>query len=53
MTYPRLLIIGLDSVAPALVFDRWRGDLPTLAGLIARGAHGRLVSTNPPITVPA
>jgi predicted AlkP superfamily phosphohydrolase/phosphomutase len=53
MTFQKLLIIGLDSAAPALVFDRWRAELPTLAGLIARGAHGRLRSTHPPITVPA
>jgi predicted AlkP superfamily phosphohydrolase/phosphomutase len=53
MTFPKLLVIGLDSAAPALVFDRWRRELPTLAGLVARGAHGHLVSTNPPITVPA
>ncbi len=53
LTYPKLLIVGLDSAAPALVFDRWRDDLPTLAGLMARGAHGRMRSTHPPITVPA
>jgi predicted AlkP superfamily phosphohydrolase/phosphomutase len=53
MTFPKLLVIGLDSAAPALVFDRWRDELPTLSGLIARGAHGRMLSTNPPITVPA
>ena len=53
MAFSKLLIIGLDSAAPALVFDRWRSELPTLAGLIARGAHGRMLSTNPPITVPA
>jgi predicted AlkP superfamily phosphohydrolase/phosphomutase len=53
MTFPKCLIIGLDSAAPALVFDRWRNELPTLRGLIERGAYGRLLSTNPPITVPA
>ena len=53
MAFPKLLVVGLDSAAPALVFDRWRGALPTLADLIARGAHARLRSTNPPITVPA
>jgi predicted AlkP superfamily phosphohydrolase/phosphomutase len=53
MAFSKLLIVGLDSAAPALVFDRWRTDLPTLSGLIARGAHARLESTNPPITVPA
>src|SRR5437667_179867 len=53
MSYPKLLVVGLDSAAPALVFERWRNELPTIAGLITRGAHARLVSTNPPITVPA
>jgi predicted AlkP superfamily phosphohydrolase/phosphomutase len=53
MALPKLLIVGLDSAPPALVFDRWRNELPTLAGLIARGAHGPLRSTHPPITVPA
>src|SRR5436189_3968068 len=53
MAFSKLLIVGLDSAAPTLVFDRWRDDLPTLASLIARGAHGRMVSTHPPITVPA
>jgi len=53
MRFAKLLVVGLDSAAPALVFDRWRGELPVLADLIARGAHGRLASTHPPITVPA
>jgi len=53
MTFSKLLVVGLDSAAPALVFDRWRNELPTLGALIARGAHGRMRSTNPPITVPA
>ncbi|MGH7894017.1 MAG: alkaline phosphatase family protein [Candidatus Binatia bacterium] len=53
MTFPKLLVIGLDSAAPDLVFDRWRGELPTLRALMERGAYGRLLSTNPPITVPA
>ncbi|HYR95941.1 MAG TPA: alkaline phosphatase family protein, partial [Candidatus Binatus sp.] len=53
MTFSKLLIIGLDSAVPALVFDRWRNELPTLSGLITRGAHGRMHSTHPPITVPA
>src|SRR5215510_11478465 len=53
MGHPKLLIIGLDSAPPALVFDRWRNELPTLAGLMARGAYGPMRSTHPPITVPA
>ncbi len=53
MTFSKLLVVGLDSAAPALMFDRYRAELPTLSALIARGAHGRMRSTNPPITVPA
>jgi predicted AlkP superfamily phosphohydrolase/phosphomutase len=49
----KVLIVGLDSAPPRLVFDVFRDEMPTLSGLIARGAHGRLASTNPPITVPA
>jgi predicted AlkP superfamily phosphohydrolase/phosphomutase len=49
----KVLVIGLDSAPPSLVFDVFRNEMPTLAGLIERGAHGRLQSTNPPITVPA
>ena len=53
MPFSKLLVIGLDSAAPALVFDRWRRHMPTLSDLIDRGAHARMLSTNPPITVPA
>ena len=49
----RMLVIGLDCAAPELVFDAWRNDLPTIRGLMARGAWGRLESTIPAITVPA
>ena len=49
----KVLVIGLDSAPPALVFETFRSEMPTLARLIDRGAHGRLLSTNPPITVPA
>ena len=49
----KCLVIGLDCAAPQLVFEQWREELPTLRGLMANGAYGRLESTNPPITVPA
>jgi predicted AlkP superfamily phosphohydrolase/phosphomutase len=49
----KCLVIGLDCAAPQLVFEQWREELPTLRGLMARGAYGRLESTHPPITVPA
>jgi len=49
----RVLVIGLDSAAPELVFDRWRNSLPNISRLMATGAWAPLKSTVPPITVPA
>ncbi|MDP2727601.1 MAG: alkaline phosphatase family protein, partial [Dehalococcoidia bacterium] len=49
----RVLVIGLDCLAPQLVFDQWRDDLPNLRGLMENGVWGELESTIPPITVPA
>ncbi len=49
----RLLIIGLDCATPQFVFETWRGELPTLDGLMKEGIYGELRSTIPPITVPA
>jgi predicted AlkP superfamily phosphohydrolase/phosphomutase len=49
----KLMIIGLDCAEPSLVLERWRDDLPTIAGLMERGVSGRLTSVIPPITVPA
>jgi len=47
------MLVGLDCAEPSLVLERWRGELPTLAGLMDRGRYGRLRSVVPPITVPA
>jgi predicted AlkP superfamily phosphohydrolase/phosphomutase len=49
----RVMMIGLDCVPPVLAFERYRHLMPNLTQLIARGAHARLRSTHPPITVPA
>jgi predicted AlkP superfamily phosphohydrolase/phosphomutase len=49
----KVMIIGLDCAEPSLVLERWRGELPTLSGLMERGRYGRLRSVVPPITVPA
>ncbi len=49
----RLLVLGIDSLSPSLVFERWRGKLPALAALMQDGLWGPLRSTDPPITVPA
>ena len=49
----RILVIGLDSADPELVFDRFAGRLPNLDRLSERSRWGRLRSIDPPITVPA
>jgi predicted AlkP superfamily phosphohydrolase/phosphomutase len=49
----KVALIGLDSAAPQLVFDRFREDLPNLSRLMQEGSWGLLESSHPPITVPA
>ena len=49
----RVAVIGLDCAPPQLVFERWRKELPNLDRLMREGCWGKLLSTNPPITVPA
>jgi len=49
----KVLVIGLDCAEPSLVFDQWRGELPHLSDLMAKGLYGPLTSTIPPITIPA
>lgn len=50
---PSVLVIGLDCLAPDLVFHRYREQLPTFAALMQQGAWGPLRSADPPITIPA
>ncbi|EQD29742.1 type I phosphodiesterase/nucleotide pyrophosphatase [mine drainage metagenome] len=50
---PRILVLGLDSVPPSLLFDRFLPRMPNVRKLLARSAYGTLRSTDPPITVPA
>jgi hypothetical protein len=47
----RILAIGLDCAAPALLFGD--EDLVNVRRLMANGANGRLESVVPPITIPA
>jgi ATP sulfurylase len=49
----KVLVIGLDCLAPQLVFDQWRDQLPNLRRLMEQGLWGELESTIPPMTVPA
>jgi predicted AlkP superfamily phosphohydrolase/phosphomutase len=49
----RLAVIGLDCVTPELLFGPWLDEMPNVRRLMDEGMHGNLVSTVPPITVPA
>jgi predicted AlkP superfamily phosphohydrolase/phosphomutase len=49
----RVVVIGLDCLTPQLLFERWKGKLPTFSKLMDQGVWGRLESVDPPITVPA
>ncbi len=50
---PRLLVIGLDSVSPWVLFDRYLPFMSRVRQLLVRSRFGCLRSTDPPITVPA
>ena len=52
-TPARVALIGLDCATPALVFDRFAEDMPTLTKLREASLWGPLRSTIPAITVPA
>jgi predicted AlkP superfamily phosphohydrolase/phosphomutase len=49
----RLVMIGLDSADPLLMFQRFADEMPVLTRLRADAAWGSLHSVIPPITVPA
>ncbi len=50
---PRALVIGLDSVPPSVLFDRFLPFMPRVRQLLERSTYGTLRSIDPPITVPA
>lgn len=49
----KVLVIGLDSLAPDLVFNKWFSQMPNLKRLAETGFHGNLETVIPPITCPA
>ncbi len=53
MTHPRVIVIGLDSIPPALAFELFADRMPCLTRLRNEGVWGPLRSTDPPITIPA
>ncbi len=52
-TERKMFVLGLDCLAPQLIFDRWKEALPHFAALTEGGLHGPMRSCDPPITVPA
>jgi predicted AlkP superfamily phosphohydrolase/phosphomutase len=50
---PRLVVIGLDSVSPWVLFERFLPFMPRVRSLLANGQYGTLRSVDPPITIPA
>ena len=53
MSNRKVLVIGLDSAPPELVFEKYRDELPNIRRLMENGVYGRMQSCHPPITVPA
>lgn len=49
----RVLVIGLDSAAPELLFQEFIDELPNFRKLMSHGIYGRLKSCVPAITIPA
>jgi predicted AlkP superfamily phosphohydrolase/phosphomutase len=49
----KVALIGLDCAAPAVLFDRYRSEMPQLDRWLREAARGPLRSCDPPITVPA
>ncbi|MFQ5963301.1 MAG: alkaline phosphatase family protein [Candidatus Scalinduaceae bacterium] len=49
----KVIIFGLDSAPPELIFDKWLDYLPNIRHLVSNGIFGKLKSTIPAITCPA
>jgi predicted AlkP superfamily phosphohydrolase/phosphomutase len=45
--------LGLDSVSPWVLFERFLPQMPRVRELLRRSSYGTLRSVDPPITVPA
>ena len=49
----KVFVLGLDSIPPELLFDRWLDQLPNIKRLISNSIYGSMKSTIPAITCPA
>ncbi len=52
-TSPRVVALGLDSMSPWLLFEKFLPTMPHVRELLARSRYGTLKTIDPPITVPA
>ena len=48
-----VVVLGLDSIPPHLLFERFSAVMPNLRALMERGTYGPLRTCHPPITIPA
>lgn len=53
MLNKKAFVIGLDCLAPQLLFKEYLKDLPNIKRLLKHSVWGRMESTLPPITCPA
>lgn len=53
MINKKAFVIGLDCLAPQLLFKEYLKDLPTIQRLLEHSVWGKMASTLPPITCPA
>ncbi|MFX1598703.1 MAG: alkaline phosphatase family protein [Promethearchaeota archaeon] len=49
----KVLVIGLDSASPELLFDRFLDDMPHVKNLLNASIYGPMESCIPAITIPA
>ncbi len=49
----KVVVIGLDSAPPNLLFDRFLDSLPNIRKLLSRSIYGPMKSCIPAITIPA
>ena len=49
----KVFVLGLDSIPPELLFDKWLDKLPNIKDLVSKSTYGELESTIPAITCPA
>ena len=49
----KVFVLGLDSIPPELLFDKWLDQLPNIKRLVSNSIYGAMKSTIPAITCPA